>query len=71
MPVIIPGSAIGRIINKVIDCLPKKSVLYIAAAAKVPNIIAAKVETNATWRDKETALQISSLDKTIENHLSV
>ena len=61
----------GSIINKVIDCLPKKSALYRAAAASVPKIIAAKVETNATCKDKKTALHISSLDNTIENHLSV
>ena len=45
---IIPGKAIGSIIKRVIDCLPKKSALYKAAAASVPNMIAAKVDTKAT-----------------------
>src|SRR3954471_15582177 len=68
MPVMIPGSAIGRTSSSEIDSLPKKRKRCSANAAALPSTIAIVVATTAALIDSQNALRISWLCQVLENH---
>src|SRR4029079_5500478 len=59
MPVMMPGSAIGRMKSSEIESLPKNFARDKAAAASVPKISARKVAITATWSDSHSGGQMS------------
>src|SRR3990172_4133471 len=67
MPVMIPGSAIGRMMTKDTADFPKKRVRHTAAAARVPRIRAMAVAVNATRIERLRALRTSGLFHATEN----
>ena len=71
MPVTIPGSAMGRMISKVIASRPKKRARYNAAAARVPSAIAIAVDTRATRTDRYSAFQMSCRSHATANQRKV
>ena len=71
IPVMIPGSAMGRMKSSEIASLPKNLVRAMAAAAIVPRIIARRVASSATRTESQTAFQMSCRSQTTPNHLSV
>ena len=71
IPVIMPGSAMGKISMVVIASLPKKLRWYNAAAAIVPMINATKVATLATFKESAIADITSSRAKAALNQCNV
>jgi hypothetical protein len=71
MPVMMPGSAIGRISSSDTASRPKKRLRQTAAAASVPRIIATIVETAATCSDSSSASRMSGRWNATPNHFSV
>ena len=55
MPVMMPGSAIGRTRRSETVSRPKKRERQTAAAARVPSTSAMSVEAAATWSDRSSA----------------
>jgi hypothetical protein len=62
MPVMMPGSAIGRINRSDIASLPKKRSRANTAAAAVPRTSARNVAKTATRSDSQSAFQIAGID---------
>ena len=71
MPVMMPGSAIGRMMRSEIASRPKNLVRASAAAASVPSTIAMRVAISATWSESHSAAQTSGRSQATANHLSV
>ena len=71
MPVMMPGSAIGRMRSSEIASRPKKRERATAAAASVPSTSATSVEIAATGSDSDSARQMSSRSQATANHWSV
>ena len=59
IPVMMPGSAIGRISRSETVSRPKKRERQTAAAASVPSTSAISVEAAATWSDRRSASRTS------------
>ena len=71
MPVMIPGSAIGKITNSDITSRPKNAVRETAAAHKVPSTSAITVEMEATFTESCSASQTSGRFQVTASHLAV
>jgi hypothetical protein len=71
MPVMMPGSAIGRMRRSEIASRPKKRVRARAAAASVPRIMASRVAIAATRTLSQSARQISWRSQATANQPSV
>src|SRR4051794_20627246 len=71
MPVMIPGSAIGRITSSEMVSRPKNRVPETAAAQSVPSTSAIRVEIDATCTDSVSACQTSARFQVTSNHFSV
>ena len=59
MPVMMPGSAIGRMNSSEIESRPKKRARDTAAAAQVPRTSAMSVAMAATFTESHSAFQMS------------
>ena len=71
MPVMMPGSAIGRIRSSEIASRPKKRERLTAAAASVPRTSATSVDIAATRTERSSAFQMSCLLQATANQWSV
>src|SRR5262245_729174 len=71
MPVMIPGSAIGRTSSSEIESRPKNFERHTAAAASEPNTMASAVAIAATRSDNPSAAWMSSRASATANHLLV
>src|SRR5687767_14907042 len=71
MPVMMPGSAIGRMKRSEMVSRPKNFARARAAAAQVPRMRAMAVAKVATLSESEMALHMSVLSQAIENQRSV
>src|SRR6218665_304981 len=71
MPVMMPGSAIGRITSSDIVSRPKNFEPDTAAAQSVPSTSAMSVEIDATCTDSVSACQTSGRFQVTSNHLRV
>src|ERR1700755_3054435 len=71
MPVMIPGSAIGRMTSSEIVSRPKNLVRLTAAAQKVQRTMAISVEIPATLTDSVSASQTSGRFQVAANHCVV
>src|SRR5690348_10849438 len=71
MPVMMPGSAIGRITSSEIDSRPKNFVPDTAAAQSVPSSSAIAVEIVATCTDNVSACHTSTRPQVTANHFVV
>src|SRR5687767_1537505 len=71
MPVMMPGSAMGRTTSSEIVSRPKNFVPDTAAAQSVPRTSAIAVEMAATWTESVKACQTSERFQVTSNHLSV
>src|SRR3982075_244133 len=68
IPVMIPGSAIGRTSRNEIASLPKKRKRWTANAAIDPSTTAIAVESSPARTDSHSAWRISALCHVEENH---
>jgi hypothetical protein len=71
IPVIMPGSAIGRITSSEIVSRPKNRDPEIAAAQSVPSTMAMSVAIAATRSDRPSACQTSGRFQVTPSHCSV
>ena len=71
IPVMMPGSAIGRMTSSDTASRPKNFAPDTAAAHSVPRISASSVEIAATCNDSVSAGQMSAASQATPNHLSV
>jgi len=71
MPLMMPGSAIGRMNSSEIASRPKNDARASAPAASVPRTTATSVATVATRSDSPIAAQTSSRASATANHLTV
>jgi len=71
IPVIMPGSAIGKITKSEMVSRPKNLDLETAAAQSVPRTSAITVEIDATLTDNPNASQTSDLPQVTANHFKV
>src|SRR5690349_14732302 len=71
IPVMMPGSAIGRITSSEMVSRPKNRVPETAAAHSVPSTSAISVEIDATCTESVSACQTSGRFHVTSNHLSV
>ena len=71
MPVMMPGSAIGRMTSSDIVSRPKKRVCETAAAQSVPSTRAMAVEAAATRSDRPSASHTSGRFHVTPSHFSV
>ena len=71
MPVMMPGSAIGRMTRSEIASRPKNRARTIAAAQSVPRTSASSVATAATRTERPSACQTSGRPQATANHFVV
>ena len=71
MPVMMPGSAMGRMTSSEMTSRPKNLVRATAAAASVPRTSAITVAILATLTERPRASQISGRFQATANHCSV
>src|SRR5258706_8479965 len=71
MPVMMPGSATGRISNREIASRPKNFERHTAAAASVPSSIATNVEAVATCSESDSAERMSLRSQATAHHFTV
>src|SRR5690242_5378054 len=71
IPVMMPGSAMGRITSNEMASRPKNLLPETAAAQSVPRTRAIAVDMAATWTDSVKACQISTRFHATENHCRV
>ncbi len=71
MPVMMPGSAIGRMTSSEIVSRPKNLVRLTAAAQSVPSTSAITVEIDATFTDSVSASHTSGRFQVTANHFVV
>ena len=72
MPVMTPGRAMGRRINRLIWSRPKNAVRVIAAATRVPRMRATEVAMVATFSDSHRGGQMSGRSyQAVANHCVV
>src|ERR671935_1290617 len=71
IPVMIPGSAIGRISRNEIDSRPKKRKRWIAKAAADPSTSAAAVASSATRTESQSAERTSESFQASRNQWKV
>ncbi len=71
MPVMMPGSAMGRMTSSEMVSRPKNFVWLTAAAQSVPRTSAITVEMAATWTDSDSACQTSGRFQVTANHCVV
>ena len=71
MPVMMPGSAMGRMTRSEIVSRPKNFVRDTAAAISVPMTMEISVATLATFTDRISASQTSGRFHAAANHFSV
>ncbi len=71
MPVMMPGSAMGRMTSSEMVSRPKNFVPETAAAQSVPSTSAMSVEIAATCTDSVSACQTSTRFQVTANQLSV
>ena len=71
MPVMMPGSAIGRMTSSEIASRPKNRARVIAAAHRVPRTRATSVATAATRSERPSAAQTSARPQATASHFVV